>query len=531
MGRRAGILLAMSSLPAGAAGGSSTRRAGGVTSTKGSGVLGDEAYRFVDFLADAGQSCWQVLPIGPVGKTLSPYQSRSAFAGNPEWIAGGKAIHSIGGGPKPSLRGGRFFAGGEANHSIGGDAPPSYAKFLDENGKWLDDYALFEAVRGSQGGRPLSRWPEKLRNPSAKTIAELRNRYADEIEAVRLEQYTFFTQWKELKRCANLKGIGIIGDLPIYVYEDSAEFWLRRRLFDVGEDGRPRTSAGVPPDRFSKDGQIWNNPVYDWDRRRKEVIGFWRERFAQAERLYDGVRIDHFRAFADYYVYPLISGNGGGADSATASAREFATGCEGQNKANLRKQADTLSAIGGAPEGEWRKGPGKAFTDMIRKEFPGLFVIAEDLGELSDAAVKLVEDSGFPGMKVMQFAFSGNPDNPYLPHNITENSVCFTGTHDNNTLLGWAAAAQPEEKKYAMEYFGLTQKEVLPAAILSAALASRAATVIIPLQDWLGLGGAARMNKPGTAGGRNWKWQYTEGALTPKLAARIRHATKNLYGR
>ena len=481
-GRRAGILLALSSLP-GAQGHADPRGPSGLPDERHgpppAGVLGKPACDFVDFLAEAGQSLWQILPIGPVGAALSPYQSRSAFAGNPGFIDWGDVQSSPG----------RYAAKGAA-----------YMRFLKENAAWIDDYALFEAVRGSQQGRPLSQWPDWLRNPSAKTLSGLRDRYGQETASVRHEQFCFFLQWQGLKRYANLKGVGIIGDLPIYVYEDSAEFWLRRRAFDAGKDGRPRASAGVPPDGFSEGGQIWNNPVYDWERGRKEAFAFWRERLAQAARLYDGVRIDHFRAFADFYAIPL-------------------------------ETQGALSPSVSSASGEWRPGPGKAFTDMLRKEFPGFFIIAEDLGELSETAARLVEESGFPGMKVMQFAFSGDPANPYLPHNIPENAVAFTGTHDNNTLLGWTRGAPRPERRFAMRYLGLSSQEGLAEALLAQTLACRADTAIIPLQDWLGLGAEARMNKPGTKGGRNWKWQYPKDALTRRLAARIRLATKGLYGR
>ena len=576
MWRRAGILLALSSLPgverdglpgSVTKGGSTVPGSLPDSGAKGggplpAGALGKAAYDFVDFLSEAGQRLWQILPIGPVGDGLSPYQSRSAFAGNPAFI------------DRRDIRQypGRYAPKGAA-----------YTRFLNENAAWLDDYALFEAVRASQRGKPLPMWPDGLRNPSAKMLSSLREKFETETGAVKHEQFCFFLQWRELKRYANLKGVGIIGDLPIYVYEDSAEFWLRRRAFDAGADGRPRTSAGVPPDGFSKDGQIWNNPVYDWGRGRKEAFAFWRERLAQAVRLYDGVRIDHFRAFADFYAYPMEdkggglsvilpeSRDGGALDLDAARNQVAAPICEGQGHANLRNNVGLLTARDGSPpkdeakeadfsvlkearegewrEGEWREGPGKAFTDMLRKEYPGFFIIAEDLGELSDAAKNLVAESGFPGMKVLQFAFSGDPGNPYLPHNIPEHSVCFTGTHDNNTLLGWARGAPRAERLFAMEYLGLSRRggamgaqpakvssgamlaEALADALLAQALASRAETAIIPLQDWLGLGAEARMNKPGTKGGRNWKWQCPKGALTRPLAARIRHATKDLYDR
>ena len=457
--RRSGILLSISSL----------------ASAGGAGTIGIEAYKFVDFLADAGQSYWQILPIGPVGETLSPYQARSAFAFNTDFI------------DREAVR-------RDPEHYKPKGA--LYHRFIKDNKFWLDGYALFEAVRAAQGGKPLPLWPDELRNPSAKTLLSLQNKYSTEIETIIRDQYCFFLQWRELKRYANLKGIGIIGDLPIYVFEDSADFWLRRKLFDVDKNGLPASSAGVPPDAFSKDGQLWNNPVYDWDRHKKDVFGFWRERLRQASALYDGVRIDHFRAFADYYAIPL-----GG--SLKISAKN----------------------------GEWRTGPGLTFTDMIHKEFPGIFVIAEDLGNLSEAAKKLVKECGFSGMSVIQFAFTGDKSNPYLPHNIEKNTVCFTGTHDNDTIHGWLKSSSKKERKYAMEYFGLSDPEDLPKVLIAAVLASKAEVVIVPMQDWLGLGSEARMNKPGTEGGINWKWKIPKGALSRRAAEKIFRASKELYGR
>ena len=459
LARRAGILFSISSL----------------VSSGGAGSIGKEAFSFADFLADAGQSYWQILPIGPVGETLSPYQARSAFAFNTDFIDR-QAVR---------LDPERYLPKGA-----------KYNKFLKDNAFWLDSYALFEAVRASQGGKPLPDWPDELKNPSAKTLLLLRDKYKEEIDTIIKDQYCFFLQWQELKRYTNLKGVGIIGDLPIYVFEDSADFWLRRELFDVDKNGQPASTAGVPPDAFSKDGQLWNNPVYDWARHKKDVFEFWRERLRQASYLYDGVRIDHFRAFADFYAIPQ--------------------GVPG-----------TVSA----KNGEWRPGPGLAFTDMIRKEFPGMFVIAEDLGKLSDTAKKFVKECGFPGMSVIQFAFSEDQTNPYLPHNIGENTVCYTGTHDNDTIFGWLSSSSKKERRYAMEYLGLSDPEELPKALLAAVLASKADVAIIPLQDWLGLGPEARMNTPGTEGGNNWKWKVPRRALTPRLASRIRRAVKDLYDR
>ena len=468
--RRAGILLAVSSL----------------TRTKKTGALGKEAYAFVDFLAAAGQSFWQILPIGPANETLSPYQSRSAFAFNTDFID----RNAIRKDPE------RYATKG-----------PLYNRFLKDNAHWLNDYSLFEAVRASQGGKPLALWSDDLRNPSSKTLALLSEKYKEEIEAEVKEQYLFFLQWRELKRYANLKGIGIIGDLPIYVYEDSADFWLRKKAFDIDKKGRPASSAGVPPDAFSKDGQLWNNPVYDWDNNKKEVFALWRERLLQASRLYDGVRIDHFRAFADFYTVTL------------------------QQTSRGSKTEQPHSKKISAKNGEWKDGPGLAFTDMINKEFPGLFVIAEDLGNLSNKAKKLVKDCGFPGMSVIQFAFSGDSKNPYLPHNIKNNSVCYTGTHDNDTIAGWCSSLSGKELRFVMDYFGCSVAEELPEILIAAVLASKADVAILPLQDWLGLGSEARMNMPGTKGGSNWQWKIPKNALSSRLASRIRHAVKDLYSR
>jgi len=463
IGRRAGILLAMSALPG----------------SDGSGALGAEANAFVDFLADAGQGFWQILPIGPVGKSHSPYQSHSAFAGNPAFIDKGLLSKDP---DRYAPQGAR------------------YERFIRENEAWLDDYALFEAVRASEGGKPLALWPDELRNPDRKTLLSLRERYRTRTEEVKHEQFCFFSQWREFKLYANLKGVDIIGDLPFYLCEDSAEFWLRRGCFDVDGNGRPAASAGVPPDLFTKNGQIWNNPVYNWGKHKKAIFSLWHERLEQAERLYDGVRIDHFRALADYYAIPI----------------EYTPSGE---------------RVPAASKGEWRLAPGRPFVDMIRKEYPSLFIIVEDLGELSENAKALVAESGFPGMKVLQFAFTDDPNNPYLPHNIPKNAVVYTGTHDNDTLVGWMTSSPRRERRYAMDYLGHSTPQDLPAAMLAAVLASQADTAIIPLQDWLGLGSEARVNKPGVVNRRNWTWRCPKNALSHNLSARIKRTVKGLYNR
>ena len=454
-------------------------------------TLGSEAYEFVDFLAEAGQSYWQVLPIGPVGKTLSPYQSSSAFAGNPSLIDR-EAISRA-----PEL----YAPQGEG-----------YLRFLEKNASWIHDFALYVAVHASQRKKPLSLWPEELRNPSEKTLRRLHQTHKHAIDLVLHEQYCFFVQWLSLRRYANHKGIQFIGDLPIYVFEDSAEFWLRRDIFDVDCYGRPASTAGVPPDAFSANGQQWNNPVYAWDKNPEGVFSFWRERLLQASQLYNGVRIDHFRAFADYYAIPYASRP---SDSRPSDSRQTS---QVLRPPDLHK-------------GKWRLGPGRAFTDMIQAEFPSLLVIAEDLGILSKTAKTLMKECGLPGMRVLQFAFDGNLKNPHLPHNVVENSVCYTGTHDNNTLVGWIRSMSREERRVAMEYLGVTQAAGLQEALLAAALMSKARITIIPIQDWLGLGAVARINKPGTVGRRNWKWRLPKDTLNSELALHICFVTRDLCNR
>ncbi|MDR3305360.1 MAG: 4-alpha-glucanotransferase [Clostridiales Family XIII bacterium] len=541
--RRAGILLPVTALPS----------AGGI------GTLGASAYEFVDFLAAAGQSIWQALPIGPVGFGHSPYQASSAFAGNP-WLIDIEGL--VRDGLVTKREASAFFAAGvgrgggrvsadvnvnaDVNARAGGRAGAAayefqrkykeplllaaarrldgrgaaYRKFLKESGDWAEAFALYSAAAAGLGGAPLASWPKRLRNPAAAVLTELREMYAEEIECTKRIQYLFFSQWKNLKSYANLKGVGIVGDLPLYVSADSADFWLHRPVFDVGRDGLPAAVGGVPPDDFSEDGQVWNNPVFAWGRHKKEVFDWWRLRLLQASRLYDGVRIDHFRGFSEYFAIPV------------SAAGVRVSGAAGGSGAKYEGSAGAKCARGAAASsGVWRPGPGKAFIDFTRSHFPGLWIIAENLGSLTEEAEDLLCYSGFPGMKVLQFAFSGDSDNRYLPHNIEENCVVYTGTHDNNTVKGWARELSQGQADFALRYLGLSRRLELPSALIRAALASRADTAIIPMQDWLGLGAASRVNTPGTIGGRNWKWRLAEGTLTEGLAERIRACTKELYGR
>jgi 4-alpha-glucanotransferase len=561
--RRAGILLPLTALP----------------SPYGIGTLGAEALRFVDFLTDSGQSLWQVLPTGPIRAGWSPYQSTSAFAGNPllidldvlvrEEVLAQKETSAYAAGASKKNISERSPVretrkGGTANYAFqmrrklpllraaaerldGKNA--NYRRFLRENAEWLEGYALFDAIHENLR-LPLQGWPEALRNPpSDLALAELRDVYAADIEVSKRIQFFFFQQWKELKSYANLQGVGIVGDLPFYVSEDSADFWLSRRAFDVFPDGRPASVAGVPPDAFSAEGQIWDNPVYAWGKHKKEVFDFWQARLKQAIRLYDSVRIDHFRAFSEYYAIPLQRSrpprkNGRRGDLGTAVGAGLSSSFVANPGpgANLRPAVNPgpAASLGPAPhapipcteDGAWRPGPGKAFIDRMRANFPGLHVFAEDLGILTEEADALLRYSGFPGMKVLQFAFAdSNPYNAYLPHNIGTNSVVYTGTHDNDTTCGWLRGITREQTGFALRYFGVARRADLPDALLRAALGSTAESAIIPLQDWLGLGSSARFNTPGTCGGRNWKWRVPGGALTKEFAARIRFYTKDLYGR
>jgi 4-alpha-glucanotransferase len=485
----------------------------------------------VDFLAASGQSLWQILPIGPTGIGDSPYQCFSAFAGNPYHIdltflyeeglltrrdlkaleidvAGAdstrKPTDNITGNISPKTDPTRVDYDLQLKHRIpllrkaarkldlsSGSIENTYRAFLKNNAFWLDDFALFMAVKYRQSWAPLCAWLETLRAPTAEDFVTLRIKYEKEAELWKRMQFLFFEQWANLKRYANARGIGIVGDLPFYVSEDSSDYWANPELFEVGKGGRPSAVAGVPPDDFSEEGQIWNNPLYRWKAHRRTEYAWWMDRLRQANRIYDSCRIDHFRGFSEYFSVP-------------------------------RGQA--------AADGEWAPGPGKDFIDAIRKNIPGLGIIAEDLGILTDDVHELLKYSGYPGMKVMQFAFSPDEESSYLPHNHIQNCVVYTGTHDNNTLLGWIRESDPPVIAKAMNYLAVTAKKHLPRTMIRAAFSSVAEVVIVPMQDWLSLGAAARINTPSTIGQNNWKWRLANTQLTDALAAEILEIS-TLYGR
>jgi 4-alpha-glucanotransferase len=456
----------------------------------GIGTLGKTAEEFINSLRDAGQKYWQVLPTGPVGFGNSPYQSYSAFAGEPllidldDLVANGLLTKNqcedadYGADPNfvdfekvarvkmPLLK--------EAFSAFTEDA--SYIAFLNEQEMWLDDYALFMAVKEAENGIPWYQWDEELRFRNPDAVNRRLEEYSERVNFWKFTQYLFRRQWDRLRRYANKNGVKIIGDIPIYASPDSADVWTNRDLFLLDEDGTPSKVAGVPPDYFSKTGQLWGNPLYDWGEIKKTDYSWWIERFKNAAKLYDSVRVDHFRAFDTYYAVPY--------GEATAV------------------------------NGEWLKGPGMDLFDVIReeKELDSLEIIAEDLGELFDSVKELLEQTGFPGMKILQFGFNAeNDDSEHLPHNYIRNMIVYTGTHDNSTINGFLKSADGAVRKVAKNYVKPRLFEGTHWACARSLYASCAGMVIIPMQDLLGLDDKARMNLPGTVGGTNWIWRLDGG--------------------
>lgn len=489
--RKSGILMPVSSIP----------------SKYGIGTFSKQAYAFIDSLEKAGQSYWQILPLGPTGYGDSPYQSFSTFAGNPYYIdleelieAGwlteadcdkcdfGDDDESI---DYEKIYLSRFKVLRKAFHNSHIEKDQDFQAFVSENSDWLEDYALYMAVKNSFDGVSWSEWDEdiKLRRPAA--LKRYREKYAEEVEFYRFQQYLFAKQWFALKEYANAKKIEIIGDIPIYVAFDSADTWANPELFQLDETLTPVAVAGCPPDAFSATGQLWGNPLYRWDHHKKTGYAWWLKRIAYCYKLYDVVRIDHFRGFDEYYSIPF--GN---------ETAEF---------------------------GHWEKGPGYDIFRTIKAELGKKTVIAEDLGFLTKSVINLVKKTGYPGMKILQFAFDSREENDYLPHNYTANSIVYTGTHDNDTTLGWFDSLKRKDKQFARRYLNIRGSKDVQWAFIRAAMASVSDTCVIPMQDYLGLGAEARINIPSTLG-INWKWRMRDGAFTDELAERIREMTK-LYGR
>lgn len=480
--RRSGILMHISSLPG----------PGGI------GSLGKEAYAFADFLKASGMAVWQVLPLGPTGYGESPYQSSSVFAGNPMLIScaalreAGLVTYDDGEEFTPDdpervdypavreskeklLR--RCFAQSE------GKLQKELAAFRREN-PWVEDFALFTALKARYGGVMWTKWPDReVRRRQPAALERCRRELDGEIRYHLFCQYLFFRQWFALKRYCNGLGIRLFGDMPIYVAEDSADTWTHPEAFQLDGEGVPKRVAGVPPDFFSADGQLWGNPLYRWFSLRLHGYGWWVERMAAMAKMYDIVRIDHFIGFANYYSVP-------------------------QGAPNART-------------GKWIIGPGKSLFRTLERKIPGLNIVAEDLGCVNDRVRRLLTAVGYPGMRVLSFGFGGGEDNPHLPANYVTNSVVYTGTHDNDTVRGWIDTADDAALAQARQLLGFDKPEDGPGAFVHAVLASRADTAMIPMQDVLGLGGWARMNRPGTIG-NNWLWRMAPGAATPELAQRLR---------
>jgi 4-alpha-glucanotransferase len=485
----------------------------------GIGELGPEAYSFVDFLAASGQSLWQVLPLGPTGYGDSPYACYSAFAGNTllispeqlleEGLLGTKDLADVPSLPADAVDFERVhqakdlllqkaYEGFRANGTALGGA---FDKFVSESASWLDDYALFRALKTSHDGVAWTEWerPVLRREPAALTSARASLR--DEIEAHKFHQFLFFKQWFALKAYANKRGIRIVGDIPIFVAHDSSDVWTNPEQFKLDPDGRPLVVAGVPPDYFSATGQYWGNPLYNWERMLNDGFKWWIERVRAALQIVDIVRIDHFRGFAACWEIP-------GGDKT-------------------------------AERGRWVDSPGRELFTAIRKALGDLPIIAEDLGVITPDVEKLRDDFNFPGMRILQFAFSSDTRNIDLPHNYHRNIAVYTGTHDNDTTVGWfnsvAGAGSTRtakqintERELCMKYLGTSGKEI-HWDFIRAVLASVADTAVVPLQDLLGLGTEARMNLPNSTEG-NWKWRFLRNALTEMHSERLRELTET-YGR
>lgn len=490
--RSSGILLPITSLP----------------SPYGIGTLGKAAYEFADFLEKAAQKYWQILPITPTSYGDSPYQSFSTFAGNPylidlDFLSKDGLLEEAEfadinwGDDKGYIDYARIF---ELRFSVlkiafkrfaSQPLPNEYKEFKKANRFWLDDYALYMAIKGAHNNRPWTEWERPLRFREKAAIAQQKRNLKDEIEFWQFLQFEFFKQWGMLKEYLNEKKIKIIGDIPIYVALDSSDVWANPQLFALDEELLPTVVAGCPPDYFSATGQLWGNPVYDWERHKADGYKWWISRISAAVSIYDTVRIDHFRGFEAFYAIPA--------------------------------EDDT------AVNGKWCKGPGIELFNKIKKKVENASIIAEDLGIITDEVRALLSETGYPGMKVMQFAFTAGYESAYLPHNHIQNCVCYTGTHDNDTLAGWVESMSEADLEYTMAYCHAKTKDELPKALLATAWESCADLVVAQMQDFLGLGSEARMNIPSTLGG-NWAWRLDAASLSDELAEEISQMTK-LYWR
>lgn len=490
--RKCGILLPVSSLP----------------SRYGIGSFGEEAYKFADFLAASGQGAWQILPLGPTSYGDSPYSSFSSSAGNPYFIDLDKLIEEgllekdevegVDWGSEPEyIDYGKIYEHRfdvlrlACERGWAGDAG-KIAAFVDSNRGWLPDYALFMALKRHFGMKSWIEWPdEDARMRKSDVIEKYRCELDADIRLFTWAQYKFFEQWDALREYVHSLGIEIIGDIPIYVALDSADVWSDPKSFLLDERNVPTVVAGVPPDYFCADGQLWGNPIYDWEHMKSDGYGWWIRRIESAKRLYDVIRIDHFRGFDSYWAVPY-----------------------GEETAK---------------NGEWRTGPGIGLVGVLRDWFHDTRFIAEDLGYLTPSVMQLVKDSGFPGMKVLEFAFDSREPSNYLPHTYTPNCVCYVGTHDNETAMQWWKKISRADSAYARRYLGLNSREGINWGLIRGGMSSVAELFVGQLSDFLGLGAEARINEPGNPSG-NWRWRLQPGQLTDELAAKIYEYTR-MYGR
>lgn len=488
--RESGILMHITSLPG----------------PYGVGTMGKQAFAFVDFLKASGQSCWQILPLTPTGYGDSPYQSCSTFAGNhylidldtlmeegllvPEDVAGicwcGKETKADFG----LLYQNRLNVLRKAYARFEGSA--EFDEFATKNGSWLSDFSLFMALKDRNGGKPWYEWEDgvKFRDPDA--VWQARQELRQEIRFYSFVQFLFFRQWNALHNYCRDNGIRVIGDVPIYVPLDSVDVWSNPELFQLDSELRPEVVAGCPPDAFTADGQLWGNPIYRWDVMENGGFAWWLRRLAAAGEMYDVVRLDHFRGLEAYWAVPYGDKTARG--------------------------------------GQWVKGPGSSFVRALKKGLPELSMIAEDLGYLTPEVLALRDESGYPGMKVLEFAFDSREPSDYLPHTYTRNTVCYTGTHDNLTMRQWFDTADEQAVRYAKEYMTLSEEEGLVWGTIRTALASVSDLCVIPLQDYLDLGAEGRMNFPGTLSDSNWTWRAKDGMINGTLAEKI-WALTALYGR
>lgn len=491
--RSSGILLHPTSLPG----------------PDGIGDLGPEAYRWVHFLQETGCKFWQILPLGPTGFGDSPYQCFSAFAGNPYLVSptllleeGLLTAQDLSDRPqfspdsvdfgnvinwKLTILDRAFARFEESNNS---KLAKEMEDFTADQTYWLNDFALFMAIKESLGGVAWSQWPAPLRHRAPKALQEFAETNAGSIQRHIFRQFLFFRQWSSLRGYANNAGIRIIGDIPIFVAYDSADAWSNPELFHLDKDGLPKVVAGVPPDYFSPTGQLWGNPLYNWKVHKAEGYAWWIERFKSSLQLVDIIRLDHFRGFAGYWEIPF-----------------------GKPTAEI---------------GKWVKGPGRSFLKALQAGLGGLPIIAEDLGEITPDVIKLRDDFNLPGMRILQFAFASDANDPFLPHNYVENCIAYTGTHDNDTVVGYYAAAPEHEKDHMRRYMARSGEDIAWDMIRSI-WSSVAMMSITPMQDFLRLGGQARMNFPGKAAG-NWGWRMPAAALNPGLQNEIKNLN-TVFGR